>query len=166
VIEVYRLVRREVPGLQLALLGSMANDDPEGWEIYKQVVEETKGDDDVHVRTNLVGVSDVEVNAFQRASDVVLQKSIREGFGLIISESLWKATPVVANRAGGIPLQMENGVGGFLVESNEEAIERILYLLRHPEEAEAIGRAGKERVRERFLMPRLLADELRLLASL
>ena len=166
VIEVYRRVRSEVPGLQLAMIASMAMDDPEGWEIHKQVVEETKGDDDIHVRTNLVGVGDVEVNAFQRLSDVVLQKSIREGFGLVISESLWKGTPVVANRAGGIPLQMEDGVGGFLVESTEQAVERSLYLLRHPREAKAIGRAGQERVRERFLMPRLLADELRLLASL
>ena len=165
-IEVYRRVRSEVPGLQLAMIASMAMDDPEGWEIHKQVVEETKGDDDIHVRTNLVGVGDVEVNAFQRLSDVVLQKSIREGFGLVISESLWKGTPVVANRAGGIPLQMEDGVGGFLVESTEQAVERSLYLLRYPREAKAIGRAGQERVRERFLMPRLLADELRLLASL
>jgi trehalose synthase len=166
VIEVYRRVRREVPGLQLAMIASMALDDPEGWEIHKQVTEETKGDDDIHVRTNLVGVSDVEVNAFQRMSQVIMQKSIREGFGLVISESLWKGTPVVANRAGGIPLQMGDGVGGFLVDDTEQAVDRILYLLRHPKEAAAMGRAGQERVRERFLMPRLLADELRLLASL
>ena len=166
VIDVYRRVRREVPGLQLAMIASMALDDPEGWEIYKQVTEETKGDDDIHVRTNLVGVSDVEVNAFQRMSQVIMQKSIREGFGLVISESLWKGTPVVANRAGGIPLQMGDGVGGFLVDDTEQAVDRILYLLRHPKEAAAMGRAGQERVRERFLMPRLLADELRLLASL
>ena len=166
VIEVYRAVRKEVPGLQLALLGSMALDDPEGWEIYNQVVAETKGDPDIHVRTNLVGVSNIEINACQRLSDVIIQKSIREGFGLIISESLWKGTAVVANRAGGIPLQMEDGIGGFLVDSTEQSIEKTLYLLKNPQEAKKIGLAGKERVRERFLTPRLVRDWLRLLSGL
>jgi trehalose synthase len=108
----------------------------------------------------------MEVNAFQSCSDVVLQKSIREGFGLVVSETLWKQTPVVANRSGGIPLQMEDGVGGFLVEDTQECAERTAYLLRHQEEARALGLAGRERVRQRFLITRLLADELRLLASL
>jgi len=166
VVEVYRRVREKVPGLQLALLGSMALDDPEGWGIYNQIVAETKGDDDIHVRTNLVGVGNMEINAFQRGSDVVIQKSIREGFGLIISETLWKGTPVVANLAGGIPLQMDDGVGGFLVENTEQAIEKVLYLLRHKKEAREIGLAGQERVRERYLTPRLVADWLRLLVSL
>lgn len=166
VIEVYRAVRKEVPGLQLALLGSMALDDPEGWEIYNQVVAETKGDRDIHVRTNLVGVGNIEINACQRLSDVIIQKSIREGFGLIISESLWKGTAVVANRAGGIPLQMEDGIGGFLVDSTEQSIEKTLYLLKNPKEAKKMGLAGKERVRERFLTPRLVRDWLRLLSSL
>jgi trehalose synthase len=166
VIGVYRLVRREVPGLQLALLSSMASDDPEVWEIYEEVVAETRGDDDIHVLTNLIGVGDVEVNAFQACSDVVLQRSIREGFGLVVSETMWKGTPVVANRSGGIPLQMEDRVGGFLVDNAEECAERTLYLLRHPAEARTIGLAGRERVRRRFLITRLLADELRLVASL
>lgn len=166
VIRVYRQVREEVPGLQLALLGSLAMDDPEGWGIYQRILEETQGDPDIHVATNLTGVSSVEVNAFQRHSDVVIQKSIREGFGLVVSETLWKGTPVVAGRAGGIPLQMEDGVGGFLARDESEFVERVLYLLRTPGEAARVGTAGRERVRENFLIARLMRDEMRLLASL
>ncbi len=166
VIKVYRMVRSEVPGLQLALLSSMASDDPQVWEMYDQVIAETGQDDDIHVLTNLIGVGDVEVNAFQACSDVMLQKSIREGFGLVVSEALWKATPVVANRAGGIPLQMGDGVGGFLVDNTEECAEKTLYLLKHRDEARSLGLAGQQRVREQFLITRLLADELRLLNSL
>ena len=166
VIDVYRMVRKEVPGLQLALLSSMASDDPEVWEMYAQIIAETRGDDDIHVLTNLIGVGDMEVNVFQASSDVVLQKSTREGFGLVVSETMWKGTPVVANRSGGIPLQMDDGVGGFLVDNTEDCAERTLYLLRHWKEARTLGLAGKERVRQRFLITRLLADELRLLASL
>jgi trehalose synthase len=166
VIEVYRLVRENVPGLQLALLSSIDHDDPEVWDTYKALVDEVKGDDDIHLLTNLIGMGDVEVNAFQLCSDLVLQKSIREGFGLVVSETMWKGTPVVANRSGGIPLQMEDGVGGFLVDDAEQCAERTLYLLRHPKEAAALGSAGRERVRQRFVITRLLADELRLLASL
>ncbi len=166
VIESYRLVKREVPDLQLALVGSMALDDPEGWDMYRQIQEAATGDPGIHLFTNLTGVSNVEVNAFQRLSDVVIQKSIREGFGLVVSETLWKRTPVVAGDAGGIPLQLRDGAGGFLVHSVEECAERTLWLLRHPEEARELGASGKERVRERFLLTRLIADELRLYASL
>jgi trehalose synthase len=166
VIDVYRLVRKEIPGLQLALLSTIAHDDPEVWDMYKILVAEVRGDDDIHLLTNLVGVGDVEVNAFQLCSDVIVQKSIREGFGLVVSETMWKGTPVVANRSGGIPLQMSDGVGGFLVENTEECAERALYLLRHRDEARTLGLAGRERVRQRFLITRLLADELRLVSSL
>jgi trehalose synthase len=166
VIQVYRMVREEVPGLQLALLSSMASDDPEVWEMYSEIVEETRGDDDIHILTNLIGVGDMEVSAFQGSSDVVIQKSIREGFGLVVSETMWKGTPVVANRSGGIPLQMEDGVGGFLVDSTEECAARVLYLLNNRDEARKRGMAGRERVRQRFVITRLLADELRLLTTL
>jgi trehalose synthase len=166
VIDVYRLVRKEVPALQLALLSTIAHDDPEVWDIYKVLVDEVRGDDDIHLLTNLIGVGDLEVNAFQAFSDVVLQKSMREGFGLVVSETMWKGTPVVANRSGGIPLQMSDGVGGFLVDSTEECAERTLYLLRHRQEARTLALAGRERVRRRFLITRLLADELRLLLTL
>jgi len=166
VIDVYRMVRKEVPGLQLALLSTIAHDDPEVWDVYKVLVDEVRGDDDIHLLTNLIGVGDMEVNLFQRCSDVVLQKSIREGFGLVVSETMWKGTPVVANRSGGIPLQMGDGVGGFLVDNTEESAERTLYLLRHRQEARTLGLAGRERVRRHFIITRLLADELRMLLSL
>src|SRR5215204_3628853 len=113
VITTYRLIRPEVPGLQLALAGSMALDDPEGWEIYRQIQESAKKDPQIHLFTNLTGVGNIEVNASQRLSDVVIQKSIRGGFGLVVSETLWKGTPIVAGRAGSIPLQVRGGVGGF-----------------------------------------------------
>jgi trehalose synthase len=114
----------------------------------------------------MIGVADMEVSAFQTSSNVVIQKSIREGFGLGVSETMWKGTPVVANRSGGIPLQMEGDVGGFLVDSTEECVDRVLYLLRDREEARKRGRAGRERVRQRFLITRLLVDEMNLLLSL
>lgn len=166
VIESYRIVREYVPDLQLALVGSMALDDPEGWGIYRQILDYAREDPLVHVFTNLTGVGNVEVNAFQRASEVVIQKSLREGFGLVVSESLWKGTPVVAGRTGGIPMQMPEGTGGFLVDGVKECAMRVLYLLQNPDEARRLGESGREHVRKHFLLTRLLADELRLLASL
>ena len=166
VIDVYRRVREQVPGTQLALVGQMALDDPQGWEIFRQIQEETQRDDDIHVLTNFTGIDDVGVNAFQRASSVVLQKSIREGFGLVVSESLWKGTPVVAGRTGGIPLQMPDGVGGFLIESTDECVERTVQLLRDRPTAARLGESGRRHVHDHFLITRLLADELRLLGSL
>lgn len=166
VIAAYRLVREEVPNLQLALVGSMALDDPEGWGIYGQLTEHAESDPLIHIYTNMTGASNVEVNAFQRLSDVIMQKSIREGFGLVVSESLWKGTPVVAGRAGGIPMQMPEGVGGLLVDSVEECAQGMLELLRDRELAAELGQAGRAHVREHFLLPRLLLEELRLLAGL
>ncbi len=166
VIEAYRMVRAEIGELQLALVGSMALDDPEGWDVYREVSEIAEHDPLINLYTNLTGVSNVEVNAFQRLSEVVVQKSIREGFGLVVSESLWKRTPVVAGRAGGIPLQMPPGSGGRLVSSTEECAAGMLELLRDRELARELGRSGHERVREHFLLPRLLRDELHLLSSL
>jgi trehalose synthase len=166
VIAAYRLVREEIPDLQLALVGSMALDDPEGWGVHDQLSEHTENDPLIHIYTNLTGASNVEVNAFQRLSDVVVQKSIREGFGLVVSESLWKETPVVAGRAGGIPMQMPEGVGGLLVDSVEECATAMLKLLNDRGLSEQLGRSGRERVREHFLLPRLLMEELALLSSL
>ena len=166
VIDAYRLVRGEIGELQLALIGSMALDDPEGWEVYEQVSRAAENDPRIHIYTNLTGVSNVEVNAFQRLSDVVVQKSIRDGFGLVVSEALWKGTPVVAGRAGGIPMQMPVGVGGILVEGVEPCAHAMLELLRDPDLAAHLGERGREHVREHFLLPRLLMEELRLLRSL
>jgi trehalose synthase len=166
VIDAYRLVREQIPDLQLALVGSMALDDPEGWDVYRQVSDAANHDPQVHVYTNLTGVGNIEVNAFQRLSEVVVQKSIREGFGLVVSESLWKGTPVVAGHAGGIPLQVPEGVGGLLVGNTEECAQALLKLLNDQQLRDRIGQRGHEHVREHFLLPRLLMEELRLLATL
>jgi trehalose synthase len=106
------------------------------------------------------------VAAFQAGSDVVLQKSLREGFGLTVSETLWKGRPVIGGRAGGIPLQIIDGENGFLVTTVAECADRILYLVRHPREAELMGRAGREHVRRNFVITRLLADYLELFGAL
>ena len=166
VIAAYRLVREEIPEVQLALVGSMATDDPEGWDVYRQIVEASRSEPLIHVFTNLTGVGNIEVNAFQRLSDVMVQKSIREGFGLVVSEALWKGTPVVAGRAGGIPLQMADEVGGILVDSVEKCAAGILALLRDRERAVELGQRGRERVREHFLLPRLLLNEVGLMEAL
>jgi trehalose synthase len=166
VIQAYRLAREEIPNLQLALVGSMALDDPEGWDLYRQIQLEAAGDERIKLFTNLTGVGNIEVNAFQRLSSLVLQKSIREGFGLVVSESLWKGTPVVAGRAGGIPLQLADGTGGVLVDSVEQAAAAIVELVPDRERAAALGREGRERVHEHFLLPRLLLNELVLLNEL
>ena len=165
VLEAYRLARREVPELQLAMVGSMALDDPEAWDIYRRLQVEAHGDPQMQLFTNLTGVGNIEVNAVQRLADVVVQKSIREGFGLVVSEALWKGTPVVATHAGGIPMQMASGEGGFMVDSTSECAERVVWLLRNPAEARRIGALGRDRVRSRYLLTRLLADDLRLYAS-
>ena len=166
VIDVYRSVREQVPGTQLALLGQMALDDPEGWRMYDTIVAETAGDDDIHVFTNYTGIGNIEVNAFQSMSDVVLQKSIREGFGLVVSEALWKGTPVVAGRAGGIPLQLRDGVDGFLASEKADFVERTVRLLRDPRLAQELGASGRGHVRAHFLVTRLIEDEVGLLCSL
>ncbi|HEU5348509.1 MAG TPA: glycosyltransferase [Ktedonobacterales bacterium] len=166
VIAAYQQVRQEVPDAQLALVGSMALDDPEGWDVYHKIQEASAADPLIHVFTNLTGVGNIEVNAFQLLSDVVVQKSLREGFGLVVSEALWKRTPVVAGRAGGIPLQMADGVGGVLVDDIESCARAIVTFLGDPDHAEELAQRGQERVRQHFLIPRLLLNEITLLASL
>jgi trehalose synthase len=166
VVEVWRRVRETFPTLQLALVGAMATDDPEGWRIYEEIEKETAGEPACLLFTNQMGVASHEVNAFQLVADVAIQKSIREGFGLVVSETLWKGTAMVAGRAGGIPEQLQDGVGGFLAESVEEFAARLTELLEDPLRAGEIGAAGAEAVRERFLLPRLLRDHLAVLSEL
>ena len=165
VIEAYRLVKQEIPDVQLVLVASMAHDDPEGWAWYERTVRRAGEDYDIHILSNLNGVGNVEVNAFQRAQ-VVIQKSVREGFGLVISEALWKGRPVVAGNVGGIPLQLVDGETGYLVNTTEECAERVLSLLRDDELAKRMGDIGREHVRERFLITRYLRDWLRILRVL
>jgi trehalose synthase len=160
VIDAYREVKAEEPDVQLALVGSMAHDDPEGWDFYNQTVAYAAGDPDIYILSNLNNVGSVEVNAFQVHSKAVLQKSIKEGFGLTVSEALWKARPVVAGRVGGIVVQIEDGQYGWLVDSAAECAEACLEILRNPDGARRRALAGKEHVRRNFLTPRLLRDWL------
>ncbi|HLZ20975.1 MAG TPA: glycosyltransferase [Ktedonobacterales bacterium] len=151
VIDVYRGVKREFPNVQLIMIGSMASDDPEGMEYYQRTRDYANDDPDIHLLSNLDGVGNVEVNAFQRTASVVLQKSLREGFGLTVTEGLWKYKPVIGGNVGGIPLQIEDGVTGYLVNSVEECTERALEMMRNPELAVEMGQRGHEDVRNKFL---------------
>jgi trehalose synthase len=166
VIDAYREVTEQVPEAQLAMVGSMATDDPEGLEYFQKTFEYADGDEDIKILSNLNNVGAIEVNAFQSQSDVCLQKSIREGFGLTVTEALWKGRPTVAGNVGGIPLQIEDGVSGFLVDSPSQCAERCLQILRDPGLGKQLGREGKEHARRQFLTPRLLRDWLDLLTHL
>ncbi len=160
VIDAYRLVKQRHPDVQLALVGSMAHDDPEGWDYYNQTVAYAAGDPDIYILSNLNNVGSVEVNAFQVHSSAVLQKSIREGFGLTVTESLWKTRPTVAGRVGGIVAQIQDGETGWLVGSSNECAQACIEILRDPAEARQRALRGKEFVRRHFLTPRLLRDWL------
>ncbi|HYM15682.1 MAG TPA: glycosyltransferase [Dehalococcoidia bacterium] len=166
VIDVYRTAKREFPDLQLVMIASMASDDPEGWSWYERTVRHAGEDFDIHILSNLNGVGNVEVNAFQRAARVVIQKSLREGFGLVVSEALWKGRPVVGGNVGGIPLQIVNGKTGFLVNTADECAEKLLLLLRGQIEADRMGAAGVEFVRDNFLTTRYLRDYLNIFCRL
>jgi trehalose synthase len=159
-------VKEEFPDVQLALVGSMATDDPEGWDYFNACVGHAEGDPDVHILNNFNNVGAIEVNAFQSHADVLVQKSIREGFGLTVSEAIWKAKPFVGGKVGGIPVQVEDGQTGYLVDDVEECAERIKDILRDPGLAKELGRKGKEYVRTHFLMPRLLRDWLRIMLQM
>jgi trehalose synthase len=163
VIDVWRRAREALPALQLALVGSMATDDPEGWRVYEAIARESTSEDACFLFTDQMGVTSHEVNALQRVADVGIQKSVREGFGLIVSETQWKGTALVAGRAGGIPLQLEDGVTGRFAATVDEFAARVVELLEDPATAHAMGAAGIRRVRERFLLPRLLHDQLLML---
>ena len=115
VIDAYRIVKDARPDVQLALVGSMASDDPEGWDFFNATIAHADGDPDIHILNNFNNVGAIEVNAFQSQADVVIQKSTREGFGLTVTEALWKGRPFIGGNVGGIPLQVENGVSGYLV---------------------------------------------------
>jgi trehalose synthase len=166
VIDAYRLVRQTHPEVQLALVGSMAHDDPEGWDFYNRTVAHADGDPDIFILSNLNNIGSVEVNAFQVHSAAVIQKSIREGFGLTVSEALWKGRPTIGGRVGGIVGQIEHGVTGWLVDTPAECAEACREILEDPAGARERGRRGKEVVRRKFLTPRLLRDWLALFNKL
>ena len=166
VIDAYRLVKRSLPEVQLLMIGSMAKDDPEGWLWFERTARHAGDDPDIHFLTDLRGVGALEVNVLQRETDVALAKSLREGFGLIVSESLWKGVPVVGGDVGGIRIQIENGQHGFLVSSVPDAAGRTVELLKDPTRRGEMGRAGREKVRREFLITRYLRDHLQLYANL
>ena len=165
-IDAYREVKRAVPEVQLLLTGSMARDDPEGWVWFERSARHAGEDPDIHFLTDLRGVGALEVNVLQRESDVALAKSLREGFGLMVTESLWKRVPVVGGDVEGIRIQIKDGRHGFLVSSVSDAAARTIELLRDDARRKAMGRAGRERVRRHFLITRYLRDHLRLYLEL
>ena len=166
VIAAYRIVKEKFPEVQLLLAGSLAHDDPEGLVLYEELVRERGDTGDVLILSNFQQVGNTTINAFQRAADVVIQKSIREGFGLTVAEAAWKGKPVLGGRAGGITLQIEEGRTGFLIDSVEDCAERTIELLEDPERSRTMGEAAREFVRERFLTTRELGDWLKLFADL
>jgi trehalose synthase len=166
VIDAYHIVKERIPETQLVLAGSLAHDDPEGLRLYDELLRERADDKDLLILSNFQQVGNTAVNAFQRAANVVIQKSIREGFGLTVAEAAWKAKPVLGGRAGGITLQIDDGRTGYLIESVEECAKRTIELLEDPDLAKEMGRQGRELIRERFLTTRELGDWLRLFSDL
>lgn len=172
VIDAYRRVKQEVPDVQLALVGNMANDDPEGRTYHAHTVAHAENDPDIHILSTLDRLSTdelthaLEINAFQSGSEVVVQKSTREGFGLVVTEAMWKRAPVVGGRVGGIVEQIEDGVTGYLVSDTDECAERVVGLLEDERARRSMGAAARESVRRRFLTPRHLSDYLEIFESL
>ena len=166
VIDAYKKVKKKMPEVQLLLITSMAPDDPEGWTYYERTARHAGEDYDIHLLTDIIGVGNLEVNAFQKATDVALLKSLREGFGMTVTEALWKEVPVVGGNVGGIPLQVIDGITGFLVNTVEETAEKTLQLLRNPEEAKKMGKKGREHVLRNFLITKHLKDYLSLFVQL
>jgi trehalose synthase len=146
VIDVYRKVKEIIPEVQLLLVGELASDDPEGKRIYEACVNALKNEGDAHVYLNATGAA-LDTGAFQSMADIVVQKSLREGYGLTVSEALIKAKPVIATNVGGIPLQIEHGVNGYLVNSADEMVDKIVFLLQNPAFAEQLGEKGRQNVR-------------------
>ena len=163
VLDAFQRIRKSVD-CRLVMMGNMATDDPEGPEIFARVLSQAEGLEDVHLFTHTDALF---VNALQRAAAAVFQLSRREGFGLTVSEALWKRTPVVATDVGGIPLQVIDGQTGYLVqpEDYERAAERAVQIIEDRELRERLGAQGRMHVQQKFLMPRLLLDWLRVLAA-
>ncbi|MDD2689691.1 MAG: glycosyltransferase [Candidatus Omnitrophica bacterium] len=163
VIEAYLEVRKYID-CQLILAGGTAADDPEGIQVLEEVKEKAQQDPDIHIL--LLPQNDIEVNALQRASTVIVQKSIREGFGLTVTEALWKAKPVVASHVGGIPFQIKHKYSGLLCHSVAGAAFALKQLLNSPEYAKKLGENGKEHIRNNFLITRHIRDYMLLFLSL
>ncbi|HHX25601.1 MAG TPA: glycosyltransferase [Firmicutes bacterium] len=162
VVDAYSMLKVKRPNLQLAMVGSIAHDDPEGVELLRKLKESAHQDHDIHVLSNEDGVGAPEVAAFQQLADVVVQKSIREGFGLTITEAMWKMRPVVAGAATGCKLQITDGVDGYIINTTQECSDRVDEILENPDLASRLGRAARETVRGKFLSTGHVANYLRL----
>jgi len=162
-VKAYKMVKREVK-CQLVVAGGMASDDPEGEMTFSQICDEAKGDPGIHVikLPEDVQIGALEVNALQRAARVILQPSIKEGFGLVIAEAMWKGKPVITREVGAIPLQVRGGETGFFITSAKKAAKKIIRLLENPRMAESVGGKAHNYIRENFLMPDRVADYLRI----
>jgi len=167
VIDVFKLVRQKVD-CRLIFCYNVASDDPEGMRMYNKVLRKAnKLYKNGHI-IFVVGNNETLVNAVQRFSDIIIQKSTKEGFCLCVTEALWKGTPVVASDVGGIPSQIKDGENGFLLapKDTEGFADRIIHLLKNPDDGKAIGQKAKETVRQKFLITRLLSDYLYMLNSI
>jgi trehalose synthase len=158
VIDAFEMVRKKVD-CRLILLGSMASDDPDGAKVYEGILEKSKSDPNIHV---ISYENSILVNAVQRVSAVVIQNSIKEGFGLTVSEALWKGTPVVTRKVGGIPLQIKHGVNGYFGTDLHNFSAKIVRLLQDKKLRNKMGSAGHDHVKKNFLITRLLEDHLKL----
>jgi trehalose synthase len=158
VIKVFELVRKNFV-CQLVLAGGTASDDPESGEVLQEVMERAGGNPDIHILDIPPG-SDIDINALQRTATIIMQKSLREGFALTITEALWKAKPVVASAVGGIPLQVRNRFTGLLCHSIEGAAYALRQILANPDYGRWLGRNGREHVRQHFLITREIRDYL------
>jgi len=165
VIHAFKLAKQFLPSLQLVLAGGGATDDPEGETVLNEVHEAAEGDPDVHVLL-LPSDANLEINALQRAANIVVQKSVREGFGLTVTEAMWKGKPVIGGDVGGIRLQVINHHTGFLVNTPEGAALRIRYLLHQPEVIDTMGLKAQRLVRDNFLITRHLREYLTLMVAL
>ncbi|MFB6215589.1 MAG: glycosyltransferase, partial [Candidatus Aenigmatarchaeota archaeon] len=156
VLEVFKNVKKSVD-VQLVLLGAPASDDPEGQEIFRDLQKEVQGMEDVHIINKQ---NELLVNAIQTQSNAIIQKSLREGFGLTVTEALWKATPVVASDVGGIPLQVIDGETGYLCEPKdyEDFAEKIVKIIEDGSLGKKLGRNGKNHVHNNFLITRLMLE--------
>jgi trehalose synthase len=163
VIEAYKLVKKYID-CRLVLAGGSATDDPEGVAVLNEVREKAAGDKDIHIL--LLPQDDIVINALQRASTVIMQKSLKEGFGLTVAEALWKGKPVVASSVGGIPLQITHKYSGLLCHSVEGAAFAVKQLLNHPGYARKLGENGREHVRKNYLLTRQLKEYMLLSLAL
>ena len=163
-VDTYRIVRGRTK-CQLVLAGGSAADDPEGEAVLTELRCQVQEDPDIHI-VCLPPTSPLEINALQRASQVVMQPSIKEGFGLTVTEAMWKGKPVIASQVGGLQLQLRDRDYGYFYNGPQDAADKIVYLLTHPKAAELLGRRGADYVRDHFLLPDRVTDYLKAIVTI